>query len=557
MLENLHVKDLALIREAEIDFKEGFNILTGETGAGKSIVLGSINLALGAKAGADVIRSGKDSALIELSFILNEKEIKKVKMMDLPVEDDGQVILTRKISSTKSVCRMNGETITLSQLRELSGILLNMYGQHEHQSLLKSSTYSKMLDEYAGREVNDIQEKLKAHLKEYRELIREKESNDGDPDRRKRQIELLEFEINEIESASIKSGEDEELESRYKFLNNAQKIMKSIAEVHELTGNDGQISLGTMVGRAVSSLKSIQDFDDEIIGLGDELSEIENLLDDFNRSLSNYENKLTFDGEEFLEVSERLDVINHLKDKYGRTIEDIFESFAEKNTELDKLKNYEEYLSNIDSKLSKLKTKMLSECKEISKLRKDASGPLVSKLTEAMKSLNFNDVRLQIDITENEDKITENGFDDVEFLISLNTGEDIRPMQNVASGGELSRMMLAIKSVFADRDDVSTLIFDEIDTGISGVTAFKVAEMMNNLSDNHQIICITHLPQIAAMADEHFLIEKTVYDGRTETNIVALEEDNSIRELARMLGTDKVTEGAINNARELKERKKK
>lgn len=554
MLENLHVKDLKLISEADISFKKGFNILTGETGAGKSIVLGSINLALGERASSADIRDGAESALVELSFVLNEDEIAKLRAMDFEVDDDGSVLLTRKLTSSKSISRINGETVTQSQLKELAPILLDMYGQHENQTLLKNSTYLNMLDHFIGDEISDYQKALSLELTEYKELEKKLLLEDTDENVRSRQIELLEYEINEIDSAKLIVGEDEELEKRYRFLNNVQKIAESIQKTYVVTGYDGEGGAGSLIGVGVNALKQVAALDDEADNLHKQLSEIENLLNDFNRSIGGYLDSLEFDGEEYNEVTERLNTINHLKDKYGASIEAILATYESKCEELNKLSNYEEYLENTKKKLGQLRKSMINKCEAISKLRNEYAEPLALKLTSAMESLNFMDVKLKIEITSDAEHIMTTGYDSVEFMISLNTGEALRPMNKIASGGELSRIMLAIKSVFAKEGGLSTLIFDEIDTGISGVTAYKVAETMKQLSADHQIICITHLPQIAAMADTHFLIEKTAKDGRTNTDILELDEEGSVKELARMLGTDEITESALENARALKAR---
>lgn len=555
MLENLHVKDLALISEADISFGQGFNILTGETGAGKSIILGSINMALGQKTGADVIRSGADTALIELQFSLTENEQNIVKAMELPVEEDGFLVLQRRIQPNRSICRVNGETVTLSQLKELRPVLLNIFGQHEHQSLLKSSTYVRMLDEYAGDEVAILQNELSTQLKKYRELIALRDNEDTDPSVRARQIELLNYEINEIESAALIAGEDEELEKRYRFLSNARKIMDNVSASYQLTGYEDNQAAGTNIGRALNLINLVTEYDEEVNGLSEQLNEIDSLLSDFNRAVSTYIDRFSFDEEEFYSIEERLNVINKLKDKYGASIDDVLAALDNKQEELLKLTNFEEYLDGINKDIERLNKEILDKCSCISKLRLKAAPSLTDSLIKAMVELNFLEVRLEIKIEPNENAVTENGYDDIEFLISLNPGENMHPMQNVASGGELSRIMLAFKSVFADRSDVSTLIFDEIDTGISGVTAYKVAEKMNSLSASHQLICITHLPQIAAMADSHYLINKEVEDGRTLTKIKLLDEEESVGELARMLGSDTITESALNNARELKKKR--
>lgn len=554
MLVNLHVKNLALIEEEEVDFSKGFNVLTGETGAGKSIILGSVNLALGAKLSSDIIRSGSENALIELTFSLSDDEATKIKELGYDA-DNNEILLQRKIQPGKSISRLNGETISLSQLKEVSEILLEMYGQHEHQSLLKSKTYEKMLDEYAGEEVKENQLKLSSIRKRYKELLLEYEKSNINPEDRKRQADLLEFEINEIESASLKIGEDDELEDKFRFMNNAKRIEEAALEAHNATGYDLDSGAGTMIGTALSRIKSVASFDERLDGLTSELTEIESLLNDFNRSLSDYIGDLEFDESDYYDTEVRLNLINNLKGKYNASIERIIELLDEKKEEINKLNDYDSYLLSLEGKIKDLRKEMLDICKRISASRTEASVSLQKRLKETLLDLNFQDVRLKIEVKQNEDNITDTGYDDIEFLISLNVGEELKPIRSIASGGELSRIMLAIKSIFADKEDVSTLIFDEIDTGISGKTAYMVAEKIKELSMNHQVICITHLPQIASKADSHYLIEKNVVAGRSVTEIKRLSDDESVYELARMLASDEINEAALENARELKRKK--
>ncbi|MCR4788682.1 MAG: DNA repair protein RecN [Lachnospiraceae bacterium] len=555
MLDSLHVKNLALIEEEEIVFGEALNILTGETGAGKSIVLGSINLALGAKTGSEVIRSGAEYALVELSFSLNDEEIRRVRELDLDVEDDGVLIISRKIGNGKSVLKVNGETVTAALVKKIAAILLDIYGQNENQNLLKSSSYEKMLDEYAGDEVASLKKELKEKKNRYNGIVSELEEEDRDTAVTKREIELLEYEIATINDAAIKPGEDEELESRFRLISNSRKIMEALSETHRMTGYDSPESVGSVLGNALSRIKSVASFDDKISELCEELSQAEDLIGDFNRALSSYEDGMSFDEEEFDRISSRLDFINDLKAKFGRSIEDIQRSLAEKEERLDKLVNHDSYIAGLKSERDALWKEMQGICERISGLRKNAASGLGKELKTAMEGLNFLNTELRIDVLPDPENIRDSGYDNIEFLISLNVGEGLKPMQNVASGGELSRIMLAIKSVFADAGDVPTLVFDEIDSGISGKTAYMVAQKMNELAGDHQLICITHLPQIASMADSHFLIEKSVSEGRTVTGIRKLDEEGSIRELARMLGNDDITEAAIENAREMKKGK--
>ena len=557
MLENLHVKNLALIEEQEIPFSKGMNILTGETGAGKSIVIGSINLALGAKADKDYIRAGADYALVELVFSLNEQQCDQLREMELPVEEDHLLLLQRKIMPGKSICRANGESISASQLKKLSGCLLDMYGQHEHQSLLKPTAYKKMLDDYVGEEAELLKQKLKAELAEYRKSLEELEAQSSDEESRNRQARLLEFEINEIEAAGLNASEDEQVEKKYHRLVNAKKTKEIIYAVHSLTGYEEEGSAGTAVGYALRELKTLGGEDEEAVSLMEQLADIDSLLNDFNRSMAQFRDSLDFDEEEFAALEERLNVLNHLNNKYGNSVEEILKTQEQKQKELDKLNNFEEYMCKLRQRMEEQKKSLSELCRQLSELRCKASQPLANKLKEAMIDLNFLNVDFSISVTPMEEEFHADGYDQVEFLISTNPGEMLRPLWQIASGGELSRIMLAFKTVFADRDETDTLVFDEIDAGISGKTAWKVAEKLGRLSKNHQIICITHLPQIASMEDVHFLIEKNVKGERTTTDIRLLDEEESQGELARLLGSGEMTRAVLENAKEMKENARK
>lgn len=556
MLESLHVKNLALIDEQEVSFCRGMNILTGETGAGKSVIIGSINLALGAKADKELIRTGADYALVELIFSLNEQQCLQVKEMDLPVEEGNMLILQRKIMPGKSICRVCGESVSAAQLKKLSGCLLDMYGQHEHQSLLKPSAYKKMLDDYIGERAVRIKGQLRDKIAEYRRIKEELEEQSLDQEQRARQMRLLEFEVGEIEAAALIPLEDEQVEKKYQRLVNSKKIKEIVYTVHGLTGYEEEGSAGAAVGHALRELKSLNGTDEEAVPLIEQLTDIDDLLNDFNRSMADYRDSLEFDEEEFAVLEERLNVLNHLKSKYGGTIEDILKSQEEKQKALDRLNNFDEYMEQLIKQEKQQKDEILGLCAELSGLRIQAAEPLSQKLKDAMIDLNFLDVEFSISVTPEEERFASDGYNQVEFLISTNPGEAVRPLWQVASGGELSRIMLAFKSVFADRDETDTLIFDEIDAGISGKTAWKVAEKLGSLSQNHQIICITHLAQIASMADEHFLIEKNVKDERTATSIRELSSEESLNELARLLGSGEMTKAVLENAKEMRENAK-
>lgn len=553
MLESLHVKNLALIDEQEVTFGKGMNILTGETGAGKSVIIGSINLALGAKADKDYIRAGAEYALIELIFSLNEQQCKQVREMELPLEEGNMLILQRKIMPGKSVCRVCGESVTASQLKKLAPSLLDLYGQHEHQSLLKPASYRKMLDAYVGEEAENIRRKLKDLISAYKSMEEELKKQNLDEKEREARVRLLEFEVQEIEAAALIPSEDEQIEKKYRKMVNSKKMKEVIGLVYGLTGYEEENSAGAATGYALRELKTLRGLDDEIEPFIAQLTDIDNLLNDFNRSMADYQNSLEFDGEEFTALEERLNVINHLKSKYGNSVEAVLSAAEEKGRELERLNHFEEYTNQLKNKAECCKKEILSLCKELSGLRQKAADPLSMQLKGAMADLNFQDVKFDISVTAAEENFTQDGYDQVEFLISTNPGEVVRPLWQIASGGELSRIMLAFKTVFADRDETDTLIFDEIDTGISGKTAWKVAEKLGRLSRNHQIICITHLAQIASMADCHFLIEKGISNERTVTGIRELSETDSLNELARLLGSGEMTKAVLENAKEMRE----
>ena len=553
MLESLHVKNLALIDEQEVFFSPGMNILTGETGAGKSIIIGSINLALGGKAGKDYIRTGEEYALVELTFSLNEQQCNWIRALELPVEEDQTLILQRKIMAARSICRVNGETISAGQLKNLSGGLLDMYGQHEHQSLLRPQAARKMLDDYIGNDAEKIKTELKEKLSDYRKWKEELEEQTSDEAVREREARLLSFEIDEIEAAALNPLEDDQVEKKYRRLVNAKKVKEVVYAVHSLTGYEEEGSAGLAIGHALRELKSLGAYDEESMPLIAQLTDIDDLLNDFNRAMAQYEDSLEFDGEEFTLLEERLNVLNHLKSKYGDNLEDILKAQEEKQQTLLKLENFEAYKEQLREKIKRREKEVLQLCKKLTKLRGSAAEPLREKLKEALVDLNFLDVEFSISITSKEEDFSAEGCDKVEFLISTNPGEAPKPLWQIASGGELSRIMLAFKTVFADKDETDTLVFDEIDTGISGRTAWKVSEKLGRLSRDHQIICITHLAQIASMADAHFLIEKGLKKDRTVTDIRKLSEQESRKELARLLGSGELTEAVLENAREMKE----
>ena len=551
MLQSLHVKNLALIDEAEVNFEKGLNILSGETGAGKSIIIGSVNLALGGKASRDMVRRDADYALVELIFQIENEELEeKLKALDVYPEDH-QIIMTRKLMSGRSVCRINSETVAASRMRDVASCLIDIHGQHEHQSLLSYKNHLKYLDAYAGNEVENVKTALAKAFKTYQAKKKELSEASLDEEQQARELSFLQFEIEEITNANLQDGEDEELETLYRKLANGRKIMESAGTAHELTAGSGE-NASELIGRALRELISVSTYDETMQSLSDQLSEIDSLLGDFTHELSAYLSEADFSEELFCRTQERLDEINHLKSKYGDSIEKILHALEEKEAQAEKLAHFDAYRKQLEDELAKQEAVVRNYSDQLHEIRQKYAKIFVKEVTQSLIDLNFLDVRFEMRF-EKLDHYTANGQDDVRFYISTNPGEELRPLEQIASGGELSRIMLALKTVLAEHDDIETLIFDEIDSGISGRTAQMVAEKMKMTGKNHQIICITHLPQIAAMADVHFLIEKMAENGSTVSQIRMLEREESISELARMLGGVKITDRVLESAKEMKE----
>jgi DNA repair protein RecN (Recombination protein N) len=551
MLQNLHVRNLALIDEADVEFAEGLNILTGETGAGKSIIIGSMNLALGEKVQKEMLRDNGEAALVEMTFFVDDERTREALLaLDIEPEDD-MVILSRKISGQRAVGRINGETVSVSRMKEAAALLIDICGQQESHSLLSRKKHLEILDEYAKELLSTKKKVLAAAYKEYRRLREEWDSAKLDTEEQKRELAFLEYEVNEITEAGITEGEDEELEQQYRRFSNGKKILEGANAAYAATGGE-EANASELVGRAVRELGMVAAYDRQVESLEGQLAEIDSLLSDFNHELSSYLSATEFDDGAFYEIEKRLDLINHLKSKYGNSIEAVLQACREKSERIARLTDYETYLSELSAKLVAAEQQVAQLSEELSAIRKAQAKELCGAVAEALRELNFLEVQFTMQFARTPD-YTANGFDDAEFWISTNPGEPQKPLGKVASGGELSRIMLAVRTVMAEGDDTGTLIFDEIDSGISGRTAQMVSEKMNVLGRSHQIICITHLPQIAAMADAHFLIEKAVENQSTVSRIRRLGDEDCIGELARMLGGVEITDTVYQNAREMKQ----
>ena len=452
----------------------------------------------------------------------------------------------------RSVSKINGETVSMGTLRSVAGMLIDIHGQHEHQSLLHKKNHLAFLDLYDKEQLEPLKTDTAESYRAYTKCRKKLEESGMDERERLKEISLAEYEVQEIEEAGLTAGEDEELELLYRRMSDGKKVTEGIAEAYQYTSESDAGNASDFLSRAIRAMQEVQSVDEEGAALYAQLVEIDGLLNDFNRELSDYEKSFEFSEEEFYETENRLNEINHLKAKYGNSVSEILAYCEKQKQRLSELEDYESYIEELKRQEQKAKEAYLTAAHRLSEARKSAAVPFVEEIREGLKDLNFLDVQFEMRFTELE-KFSAGGMDDAEFYLSVNPGEALRPMGTAASGGELSRIMLAIKTVLADKEDTPTLIFDEIDTGISGITAGKVAEKMRIIGRSRQVLCITHLPQIAAMADAHYLIRKKAAQNMTKTEITVLSEEESVQELARLLGGAKVTPHIMESAREMKE----
>lgn len=546
MLLELQVKNLALIEQARIEFGEGLNILTGETGAGKSILIGSVNMALGGKVSRDSIRQGAENAYIELLFSVDSQEQREaLEALDITVPEDGTLILSRRILPSRSISRINDETVTAVKLKQATSLLIDIHGQHEHQSLLHLHKHLEILDAYCRTEAESWKEKIAGEYRQYQALESRLSSMEGGLEERLREADFCRFEIQSIEEAALREGEEEELAARYRKLSHARRIAEELSEAYQALDTDA-------LSRAVRAVDQAAGYDPELKGIRDQAYDVESLVHDLAHGIQAYMADCVFDPEEFRQIEERLDTIHSIQSRYGNSVEAVFQALEEKKKRLEELENFDQIRLGLEKEKADLEKQLRKDCSRLTEIRSRAAARLAERMRESLLDLNFLDVQFVMEVRQL-DHFTSEGWDEAEFLISTNPGEPVKPLRAVASGGELSRIMLAIKTVLADTDQIPTLIFDEIDTGISGRTAQKVSEKLKEISRTHQVICITHLPQIASMADCHFEIEKSVREGKTVTQICRLGQEESIRELARLLGGAQITDAVLKNAREMKE----
>jgi DNA repair protein RecN (Recombination protein N) len=548
---------MALIDELEVNFEEGLNILTGETGAGKSILLGAVTTALGGRTGKEMLREGAEYGLVELLFEIEHPDTRQaLEALEISLSEDDVVIISRKIYPNRVVNKVNDELVTVGKLKEIAGILLDIHSQHEHQSLLKKSNHLHILDRFGHDKLQEWKQKVETDYETYCSVKKELDAQSLDEDTRKRQLDFAKYEYKEIQEANLHPEEEEELESHYRKMVNSRQIMEAISYVYQTCGYEQPGSAGEQFGHALAQMNKAAEYDTELRELQEQLNTIDSLLNDFNRELSDYISDLTFDEQEFREVEQRLDQIHTLEAKYGKTIPEVLHYQEQKEEEINRLEDYEVYRQSLEDSCQKAWEKYMADAETLSSHRRQLSVQLTESIRSALQDLNFLDVQfdMQFDTREHPGR---DGMDDAYFMISTNVGEPEKPLWEVASGGELSRIMLAVKSCLADEDSIDTLIFDEIDVGISGRTAQKVSEKLAALSHAHQVICISHLPQIASMADAHYKIEKRVVGQKTITQIEQLQEAASIEEIARMLGGVEITDTVLQSAAEMKDMAKR
>lgn len=551
MLKYLHIENIAVIEQTDIEFKSGFNVLTGETGAGKSIVIDSINAVLGERTSKDLIRAGCSEALVSALFgELNDKTVSKLKEFDIYPDEDGNILVSRRLSlNGKGLIKINGAPFTASVLKDVSSYLINIHGQHDNQRLLNAEHHFEFLDAIAenDKEKNDYYSEFK-NLNAIRRSLQELET---DEDAKERKIDLLKYQINELKSADIKIGEIESLKKKLEIAENAENTLKALNNANSLLygdeNTDGITTLLKAVSKQLSLLKG-SSFEENYNKINNIISDTEDVADFVASCLSNGElQNINADS-----INERLDLLYKLMIKYGNTEEDMLSFLENAEKELDEITFSDRKIAELSAMLEESKEKLILLADKLSKTRKNAAIRFENQVTDVLKELNMPSVNFKVDIKDG--RYTKQGRDIVEFLISANVGETLKPLAKIASGGELSRTMLAIKSALLDKDSIPTMIFDEIDTGISGFAADKVGTQLKRVSDNKQVICVTHLAQIASRSDNHLLIEKSSKDSRTYTAVKSLSYEERISEIARIMSGTEITENLYNSAKELLDR---
>lgn len=558
MLKELSIKNFAIIDDLKIEFDSGLNLLTGETGSGKSIIIEALGLVLGGRGSKDLIRTGEDKAVIEALFYI-EDNIKSILSKYGYETEESILIISREISLTyPSITRLNGRPITLNILSNITPNLIDIFGQHEHQSLLNIQNHQILIDSLGDREHKDLLEKIRTTYEVYIEEKKKFNEMNKTSSEREREIDLLKYQIEEIDAANLTSEDEFEIENNFKKYSNIQSIQIGLGNVLEnLNGSTyDRNSILDLFNNCINLLNNIKNFDSEIIQYHDKFNNLRYELQDLAREVDYYLESLEVDEEKFIYYRDRLDLVNKLKKKYGITIDKIFEYRNNIFIEYENLINYEKKMEEINKNIKRYEEILTNDSLLLRNKRIDIAKKLENKLTQELKELNMGNVVFKVDFKEKE-SISNNGLDNIEFLISTNPGENLKPLSKIVSGGEMSRIMLGFKNIIADNDKIPTLIFDEIDTGISGRTAQIVGEKICKISKNHQVIAISHLPQITALADNHYKIYKESEGYTTITKVRKLTYDERVLEMARLLGGVNVTETTINHAKEMLNMSKK
>lgn len=549
MLKHISIKNVAVIEKADIDFDRGFSVLTGETGAGKSIIIDAINMLKGERASKGLIRAGEQKARVDGEFETDIHSAGQIADI-LGTEPERQIIISREMGlDGKNTIRVNGVPVNLTMLKQIGEYLVNIHGQHDNTSLLSVKSHIGFLDKFGSSEIASALEEYKKINREYHSVQAELESESDDEQEKLRKKDMLAYQINELSEASLTLGEDEELEERKLFLDNASRISENTNAAYEMLYGGDDVTCHDILWNAIKKLEEIADFNGEINDVYSGLCDAGYLIEEKVRELRSFCDHTSFDREEAAQIEERLDLIYTLKRKYGSTIADILSFYENAQAELEKIETSDERIAELNKKLQMLVGKRRAAADALSKLRKKYASDLGVRVKKQLADLNMAKVDFEVSVVSGE--CTEDGADEVEFLICTNLGEEKKPLAKIASGGELSRIMLAIKNVLAGYDSDKTVIFDEIDTGVSGNAAQKIGEKLYSMSLTSQVLCITHLPQISALADTHYLIRKDVSDGRTYTDVSPLNKDGRTEEIARTLGGASVSAIARENARQL------
>lgn len=550
MLKTLCIENIAVIEKADIEFSKGFNVLTGETGAGKSIVVDSINAILGERTSKELVRAGSENAFVTAYFEDINSEVKqKLNEFDLPCEDDGTLMLSRKISAQgKSTCRINGSVCTVSMLKEVGNLLVNIHGQHDSQTLLNADYHYKFVDMYGS--LDGVLDEYKQSFKQLLSVRKQLKALTLDADERDRQIELLDYQIKELTDAEIKVGEWDELKKRKNLILNSQNLLQSLnSALAAFNGSDDYSGISNLLSTAVKELGTVSDVDGDIKAVYDKAEALNDSVEVVKDALLDKINSIEFEPEELDRIEERLNLYYTFSNKYGETEQDMLYYLDEAVKKRAAFENSEEELEKFNVRYDEIFNQTVALAQKLTDLRKSTAEKLGNEICKQLEFLDMPKIKFTTSFQKG--NLSANGWDKIEFLIATNVGETAKPLAKIASGGELSRIMLAIKSIIAQKDSIDTLIFDEIDTGVSGKASRKIGLKLKELGAFTQVICVTHSAQIASVADSHFLIEKNVENDRTYTNVTVLDYDGRKNELARIMGGINATESLLKSAEEL------